>query len=379
MSRGQSRERGRLPAARAGGRQEDRGDRPPVFDFADRPDYAAFTGAANTGRRHGLEGFDADYVDIVDYIVRCTHKIWEEKAVGLIYTHYSHNVTVHTSSGTMYGREAMVTNTLQRIATYAQRHAYADDVIWSGDDRAGFYTSHRVSSVGVNTGYTEYGPPTGRRVWRWGIADCFTVGNRIVEEWLAHDGITEVRQMGYDPVELARRSVLRATPHTHGEIDRQPTGQQAPAFWAVPDADDDPQGFVRAVLENLWNARLVNMVREHYAPAHVAFVPDSRKLYGHGDYENFVVTLMAAFPDLALTVGHQCVVGSEERGWRVATRFTLQGTHEGYGPYGPPTGRRIFLIGLSHHVVRGGQVVQEWTLFDEFALLKQLYGQIGTP
>ncbi len=57
-----------------------------VFDFADHPDYGDFVKAASTGRRHPLKGFDEDYVDIVDYIVRCTHKIWEEKAVGLIYT-----------------------------------------------------------------------------------------------------------------------------------------------------------------------------------------------------------------------------------------------------------------------------------------------------
>ena len=61
-------------------------DAPPVFDFADRPDYSSFVQAAGTGRRQPLAGFDADYTDIVDYIVRCTHKIWEEKAVGLIYT-----------------------------------------------------------------------------------------------------------------------------------------------------------------------------------------------------------------------------------------------------------------------------------------------------
>ncbi|SMB81901.1 ester cyclase [Deinococcus hopiensis] len=349
----------------------------PAFDFATRPDYSEFVQAADTGRRQPLAGFDADYTDIVDYIVRCTHKIWEEKAIGLIYTHYAHNVLVHTSGGILYGREAMVRNTLQNQAMWGDLRAYADDVIWGGDERKGFYSSHRVYDIGTHSGYTEHGPPTGRKIARWGIADCLIRENRIVEEWLAHDGVTELRCMGYDPVVLAKRAVLPATPHTHGEIDRLPTGQQAPEFLTVPAANDDPQGFIRAVLLNLWNARLVNMVREHYAPGHVAFVPDSRKLYGYGDYENFVITLLACFPDLALTVDHQCVVGGVDRGYRVATRFTLQGTHDGYGPYGAPTGRRIFLIGMSHHTLSGGKVVQEWTIFDEFALLKQLYGQPG--
>ena len=349
----------------------------PVFDFADHPDYGDFTAAASIGRRQPLSGFDPDYVDIVDYIVRCTHKIWEEKAIGLIYTHYAHNALVHYSSGVMYGREGMVTNTIQRQAMYADRRAYADDVIWGGSETEGYYSSHRVRSVGTHTGYSEYGPPSGRKVARWGFADCLIVRNRIVEEWLMSDSLTELRQMGYDPVQLARRAVLPATVQTHGEVDRLPTGQQAPEFLDVPSADDDPQGFVRALLQNLWNARLVNMVRAHYSPGHLAFVPDSRELYGHGDYENFVITLLASFPDLALTIDHQCVLGDAARGHRVATRFTLQGTHEGHGPYGPPTGRRIFLIGGSHHLIRGGRIVQEWTLWDEFALLKQLYGRRG--
>ena len=106
----------------------------PVFDFADRPDYSDFTRAAGTGRRQPLAGFDEDYTDIVDYIVRCTHKIWEEKAIGLIYTHYAHNALVHTTGGIIYGRETVVRNTIQNQAMWGDLRAYADDVIWSGDD-----------------------------------------------------------------------------------------------------------------------------------------------------------------------------------------------------------------------------------------------------
>ncbi len=335
---------------------------------------ADFERAAGTGRRQPLAGFDDDYTDIVDYIVRCTHKIWEEKAIGLIYTHYAHNVILHTSFGVTYGREAVVRNTLASQAGFTAGRGYADDVIWGGDERDGFYTSHRVRGSSINTGPTPHGPPTLRRTARWGIADCFIRENRIVEEWLVHDGASSLRQMGYDAVALAKKAVLPARPHTHGEVDRLPTGQQAPAFLDVPGAQADPQGFVAALLHNLWNARLVNMVREHYAPGLVAYVPGERKLSGYGDYENFVITFMACFPDLALTIDHQCALPAPG-GHRVATRFTLQGTHQGYGPYGAPTGRRIFLIGASHHVIQGGKVTQEWTLFDEFALLTQLHAR----
>ena len=35
-------------------------------------------------RRMAMRGFEDDYPDIVDYIIRITHRIWEEKEVGYI-------------------------------------------------------------------------------------------------------------------------------------------------------------------------------------------------------------------------------------------------------------------------------------------------------
>ena len=42
-------------------------------------------------RVQGLRGFDPIYTDIVDYNIRCTHRIWDERDIGLIYSHYTHN------------------------------------------------------------------------------------------------------------------------------------------------------------------------------------------------------------------------------------------------------------------------------------------------
>ena len=349
--------------------------RAPVFDFAQHPDISDFERAANTGRRQDLQGFDPDYVDIVDYIVRCTHKIWEERAVHLIHTHYTHNARVHTTDGlTTYGAEAVVRNTLRSQAAYSASRSFADDIIWSGDAADGFYTSHRIFTTGVNTGHTSHGPPTGRRIGRWIIADCRIKDNRIFEEWLVADYGAELRQLGYDPRTLARRG-----PPVPAPPSGDPTGddgQQPPTPQAMPDASE-PEAFVRALLHNLWNVRMLNLIRAHYAPGHQAWVPGHRQLYGHGDYAHFVLGLLAQFSDLRLTVDHTCALGDPGGLQRVATRWTLQGTHDGPGVYGPPSGRRVRLLGVTHHELRGGKVVQEWTLFDEFALLRQLHAPLG--
>jgi hypothetical protein len=52
-----------------------------------------------------MRGFEDTYVDIIDYIVRITHRIWEEKDIGYIYDTYRHNSRVVDDYGLQYGRD----------------------------------------------------------------------------------------------------------------------------------------------------------------------------------------------------------------------------------------------------------------------------------
>lgn len=66
----------------------------------ERNDYAEVA-PSNRKRAQSMEGFDDCCTDIVDYIVRCTHKIWDERDIGLIYTHYTHNCILYGTMGTI--------------------------------------------------------------------------------------------------------------------------------------------------------------------------------------------------------------------------------------------------------------------------------------
>ena len=356
----------------------------PVFDLAAYPDISEFVAAAGTGRRQSLPGFDADYVDIVDYIVRCTHKIWEEGGIGLIYTHYGHKAAVHTADGLTYGREKMVEDTIQRQAAFPNAHGYADDVIWSGNDEEGFHSSHRFVIVGRNTGYSIYGPPTGRWVTELGVAHCVVKENRIVEEWIVRDGLRIVRQLGLNEHELARKFAAREAalglksprPLPQGEIERL-RGQLPPEEYTIrSNGEFDPAALVRRNIHEIWNGRLLNKINERYAPNYLAYVPTQQTLYGRGDYKAYILALLAAFPDATVLVDHICWLPNGPDGYRVATRWTIQGTHSGPGIYGEPTGKRIRLLGVTHQHIQGGRFVKEWTIFDEFILLKQLYAPV---
>lgn len=350
----------------------------PVTDLGDHSDIDRLL-KPGSQRRQELMGFDEDYVDIVDYIVRCTHKIWEEGAVGLIYSHYRHNAKVHTSSGSIYGRERVVASTLETLSAFPDRKLYADDVIWSGNDQVGFHTSHRVVSTATNTGYGQLGPPTGRRVIFTTMAHCFVKENRIVEEWLARDNMAIVLQLGLDPHEVARRAaqMQQAQPTAAqfaptGEIDRV-LGQTTPDLSPSVRGEAEIEEFVCATLHEIWNWRLFNRIGERFVDNYVCNTVRGHEIYGRGDYKTFIIGLLATLPDAKLVIDHICHLGDDVRGFRVAVRWTLLGTNTGYSHYGDPTGKRVRVLGVSHFSLRGGKFVAEWMIFDELALLTQLY------
>jgi len=343
-----------------------------------RRDIGEVMAQANTGRRQGMAGFDAEYTDIVDYIIRCTHKIWEEKAIGLIYTHYAHNTPVHLTDAEYYGRDQVVENTVRTLAAFPDLRLFGDEVVWSGNDLDGFHSSHRVTWSGRHLGHGVYGPPTGARVQRREIAHCVVQRNRIVEEWIAHDETALIRQLGLDEAALAR-TLAQAEADTgfgpptasHGEVPRL-SGQLHPPVELNGDPRD-PEMLPQFVYQLIWNARMLNQLTVCYAPQAVVWVPGNRRLEGPSELCAYILQLLAAFPDGAMQPQHAMWNGDETQGYTVAVRWTFQGTHTGPGVYGPPSGQRVRVLGISHFYVRNGQIEREYMVWNEFALLKQLF------
>lgn len=331
-----------------------------------------------TEKRQPMQGFDEDYVDIVDYIIRCTHKIWEEGAVGLVYTHYSHHATMFTADGFVYGREDWVNHTVQAQAAFPDRRPIAHDVIWAGNDQDGYYTSHLVRSLGTNTGYSDFGPPTGRRVDRWGIANCLIKENYIVSEWVIGDQMAVIMQLGHDPYELARKMANQPTSpgarkEAYGEVERLQGQLPPPGLDKINSTPSGIEDLVRTTLHEMWNLRMFNRISERFAENYTCFTVPNRIIYGRSDYRTFVTSMIAAFPDAGLHVDHICWQDDGNQRYRVAVRWNLVGTHLGPSKYGTPTGKRVRILGTTHFHVHNDKFVQEFCIFDEFALLKQLF------
>ena len=271
----------------------------------------------------------------------------------------------------------MIEGTIHALAAFPNRRLYADEVIWSGNDETGYFSSHRLTHEGHNWGHTAYGPPTDKRVSYRAIADCAITEGVIVEEWLVRDELSLIYQLGFDVHQLAQEMALQERNASHqltvpAEVDRL-RGQLPPQAAPARSSEFDIEHFVKQAVHEIWNWRLLNKVDDYYIPQYICESASDRRFYGIHQFRNYILNLMSPFPDLAVSVDHFCALQEDETRYRTATRWTMMGTHTGPGIYGTPTGKPIRIMGISHHLVENGKFIQEWTLFDEFALLKQLY------
>jgi hypothetical protein len=158
-----------------------------------------------------------------------------------------------------------------------------------------------------------------------------------------------------------------------GEPARLP-GQGKPEHLPPPQGDGfDVEDFLRRCYHSVWNWRLIGKMTEAYASNVRFYGVTDRALYGVGELQSFVLSLLAMFPDLAFYVDDLYWMGNDREGYTTSTRWSIVGTHTGPGVYGPPTGRRIAMWGITQHVIRDGRITEEWMTWNEFDVLQQLY------
>ena len=329
-------------------------------------------------RRQPMQGFDDCYADIIDYIIRCTHRIWEERGLDLIDSHYSADCPVYTMAGPVFGAETVKAGTAATLVSFPDRTLVGDAVIWSGDDKQGYLSSHRITSHATNLGASEFGPATGRQISFTTIADCLCLENRIIEEWLVRDNAAIVRKLGFDIVALAA---------AQAEADKA----NGPALWrqeamatvrnrtspilasAMPDAARHPQDFACWYFASVLQDLTAQAIAAAYAPIAHINLPDERRAVGHDAIAASRSAIFGCFDRSAYTLDH---IGAVIEGpyTDIALRWSYTARHACDGLYGAATGRDIYILAVTHLRTIDGQIVEEWTVFDELALRRQIAG-----
>ena len=323
-----------------------------------------------------MQGFDPEFTDIVDYILRITYRIWEGKQVGLCHDYYSEDCPVYTLAGMTVGADEVTQNTLNTLAAFPDRTLHADNIIWGGDDQQGFHTSHLISTEMTNMGDTEYGPATGRHAKFQVIAHCILKDNRVIEEWLVRDNFSLVEQLGYDPEKIAKAQAAskpqpRFQEWYESELARVPTAVSNKRK-ELPD-DKDDEAFVLASLQNIWNCRMVGDVQQAYAKEANFHASANRELTGHEEITQFYISFFGTFSNLKVALDYSCQQPAKDGGTDVAVRWTMVGDHTGSKLFGAPCNAPILILGESQFHLVDGLITEEWTVFDQLAVLTQIH------
>jgi steroid delta-isomerase-like uncharacterized protein len=93
---------------------------------------------------------------------------------------------------------------------------------------------------------------------------------------------------------------------------------------------------------------------------------------GREGFKQAVVMMHTAFPDIHYTIEDMVAEGD-----RIATRWTLRGTHKGEFFGIPATGTQVSVEGI--HILRfaDGQIVECWEFWDQLSMLRQIGAMPG--
>jgi hypothetical protein len=331
-----------------------------------------------------LKGFSNRWTDFPDYILGITREIWEGRDLAGLHHWYAPEIPVRTPMGVGIGNGTVIASTLATLHEFPDRQLLGEDVIWSGSPETHLLSSHRILSTGTHTGDGWFGPATGKRFAVRVIADCAARNDAIDDEWLVRDNGGIVRQLGGDPRSFARDLIAR-----EGGAEKASRPFTLAADVPGPytsSGNDNPVGARYAdTLRAIMQGDLAHVLAE-YDRAALADHAGARNLIGAQAIADSWLSLRAAFPSARFSVHHQIGMEGGLMPPRAALRWSLDGVHDGWGAFGPPTGAPVHIMGMAHAEYgpfgpngpsKEGGLRRECALWDEIAIWKQIFLHTG--
>lgn len=320
-----------------------------------------------------VKGFDPSFDDCPDYILGLTRAVWEGRDLRVAMQVYYHpDVIRRMPGGILYGAQAEAARVIESLAQFPDCRPLGEDVLWCGSPDVGFLASHRALSQATHLGDGPFGAASGRRIIYREISECYAKANRISDVWSVTDTGAILRQLGVDPKAWTQACLAHLDPETQPfrpAIDAQGpyTGRGTDNQWGEAFAE---------LLSHVMSGAF-SVVSDQYDHAVQADYPGGQTVHGTEGVEAFWLGLRAAFPSAVFAVHHQ--IGMEEPNMppRVALRWSLTGRHDGWGPFGAPTGAEVHVMGLSHAEFGPRGLRREWTLYDETAIWMQILAHQG--
>lgn len=329
-----------------------------------------------------MKGFDPKWRDVPHFINGITHEIWEERRIGSLRTLYAPGLIVRSPASVVVGNSNVIAATMATLAEFPDRALLGEDVIWC-DDAAGatatsdaFLSSHRLICTMTHSHAGAYGAPTGAKLRYRILADCAIRDGAIYDEWLVRDQSAIVRQMGCDPKLWTRDQITREGGAAQCVKPMTPANDVAGPYSGQGNSDEWGQRYADTLTRIM--AAEMDVIPKAYDRAANLHYPGGLDALGWQGADHFWMGLRANFPNARFTIDHAIGRHDPLLPPRAALRWSLQGTHSGWGQFGAPTGAEVYILGMCHaefgpYGQSGGAAIRrEYALIDETAIWKQI-------
>ncbi|MGR3480419.1 ester cyclase [Salipiger marinus] len=320
-----------------------------------------------------MRGFDPQFRDYPHYLREVAQTVWNRRGLGPGLTALWHpHVLLRRPAGLGFGPEALRAEVLELTAALPDHAALTEDVIWCGAPQVGMLGAQRLWARARHDGTGVFGTASGRRVAFRMMAELYAKDNRISDAWWIRDTGAILRQLGISVSDWARYRISGRDAET--EPFRPAIDQPGP-YTGRGNGTQWGQAFA-ALLSTLMTSEFSVIPAQYDAAARMAY-PGGDPAHGHGGAERFWLGLRAAFPSAQFVIHHQ--IGVEDRLMppRAALRWSLTGRHDGWGPFGRPSGAEVHVMGMSHAEFGPAGLRREWTLYDEAAVWMQIHCATG--
>ena len=323
-----------------------------------------------------MKGFDKKFKDLPDYILKITYQIWEDKDVESIREYYAKGIPVRSPDGVIYGPDKVVKATYATLDEFPDRQLLGEDVIWIGNENDGYLSSHRILTKATHLNDGIYGKATGIKISYRVIADCACKNNQVYDEWLVRDQGAIVRQLNLDPKTYAKTLIDKQGGVTKCSI---PFNQNTPLDlkYTQLSLPKNNTGYEYAeILKTIFQKDL-DSIEKFYDRSINQEQPSGLKAYGVDEVKSFWSSIFSSFPEATFKIEHVSYLDEPAAYRKAAIRWSLNGIHSGPGYFGNPSQAEVYVMGISHAEFGPRGIKNEWVLFDETAIWKQILMKTG--
>ena len=222
-----------------------------------------------------MNGFDSEFKNLKDYILKITYRIWEERGVERIKDYYGEKATVKTPTSVSYSVDEVISSTWDILKMFPDRQLIGEDVIGSEDLPGTFYSSHRILSTATHLGDGFYGSPSGSKLTYRVVGDCICRGNKVIDEWMVRDQSAIVKQIGLEPDQFAGQLISKLK-EKGSEV---PTAEEYVSRWTGPPDSGPLDGAAKNIAQTyqaIWEQSEFSILEKSHNRACQVFGPGAR-------------------------------------------------------------------------------------------------------